>query len=119
LPIDIHVYLPILVYLCQYLLKWHRFFYKYLCFCHCKVLSSTKSNCCDFITKDEWLPIYLISIYWIIMFGDMLDDGVLWQAATKAKNSSWVQNASRSSVAPYRLNKLCFVHDIYGKFFQL
>ena len=30
-----------------------------------------------------------------------------------------VKNSHRSSVAPHRLNRLCFVHDNYAKFFPL
>lgn len=30
-----------------------------------------------------------------------------------------IKNGRRSSIAPYRLNKLCFVHDNYRKFFPL
>ena len=30
-----------------------------------------------------------------------------------------IKNTRRSSIAPHRLNKLCFVHDNYGKFFPL
>jgi len=30
-----------------------------------------------------------------------------------------VKNGRRSSIAPYRLNKLCFVHDNYKKFFPV
>jgi len=29
-----------------------------------------------------------------------------------------IKNAQRSWIAPYRLNKLCRVHDNYGKFFN-
>jgi len=46
-------------------------------------LSFTKSNCCDFIAKDEWPPTDPISIHWIITFEG--NDEVLSQAATKAK----------------------------------
>lgn len=28
-----------------------------------------------------------------------------------------VKNSRRSSIAPHRLNRLCFIHDNYGKFF--
>ena len=30
-----------------------------------------------------------------------------------------VKNSRRSSVAPHRLNRLCFVHDNYANFFPL
>jgi hypothetical protein len=30
-----------------------------------------------------------------------------------------IKNARRSSIAPYRLNKVCFVHDNYDKFFPV
>jgi len=38
-------------------------------FLTCHVLRFAKSYCCDFIANDEWLPIYLTPIHWIIRFG--------------------------------------------------
>jgi len=52
------------------------------------VSSFSNSNCSDFIAIDEWSPIHLTSIHWIITFGG--NAGVLPQAATEAKVSSRV-----------------------------
>jgi len=47
-----------------------------------QVLIFSKSNCCDFIAKDVWFPIYPNSIHRIIMFRKD-DGGDLSQATTK------------------------------------
>jgi len=44
----------ILVSLSKYLRKWHEFFEKYLPFLPFRVLSFNKSDCLDFIARDEW-----------------------------------------------------------------
>jgi len=47
-------------------------------------ISSTKSNCCDFISKDEWLPFH----------HHVAGNGrILSQAATKVKNSAEFKDA--------------------------
>ena len=43
----------------------------------------SKSNRRNFIAKNEWSPIHLTSIHWIIRLGG--NAGVLLQAATEAK----------------------------------
>ena len=48
-------------------------------------LSFIKSNRRNFIANNEWPPIHLASIHWIIRLGR--NAGVLLQAATEAKNS--------------------------------
>ena len=61
---------------------------EYLPFSPFQVLSFTKSNCREFFANDEWLPVHLTSVHWIIRFGG--DARVLSQAAIEAKNSSRV-----------------------------
>jgi len=58
-------------------------FYEHFAILPFQVLSFSKSNCCDFIAKDEWPPIHPTLVHWIIMFGGSA--GVLSQAATKPK----------------------------------
>jgi len=47
------------------------------------VSSFIKSNRCNFIANNEWYPIHLTSIHWIIRLEG--NAGVLLQAATEAK----------------------------------
>jgi len=53
LPVYIHMHLPILVYLSEYLTKWRYIFQEALIIL--PVSSFTKSDCIDFAANNEWL----------------------------------------------------------------
>jgi len=55
-------------------------------------LSFNKSDCLEFIANDEWFPIHLNLIRWIIKFGG--NAGVFIQAAIEVKNNFRVSKSA-------------------------